>query len=343
MTVVSIEADDTAMDAALAELTLEHGLRHERTGTWATDVPGLPPLGEVVASRRGDRLDMQVIRREEGVLRLRLQHGRVFALLASPTPADVDALMAIVRHQIPARARSGDEQRVRMDFWSNATPEPVRITRLLEVPRWSQIAGNYGRETRHALAGLLDAKPPLAGGRLLLWNGPPGTGKTNALRALAWEWRDDVSVQYVTDPEQLLTHPTYGQRLLLGDRGSRWRLIVLEDAGELLAPDAKQRAGQGLARLLNLTDGLVGQGSKTLVLITGNEPLDRFHPAVSRPGRCAASVGFDRFDAAAGAAWLAERTSGPVELPTGATSLAELYARLEGRQAPAPERAFGFA
>ncbi len=53
----------------------------------------------------------------------------------------------------------------------------------------------------------------------------------------------------------------------------RWRMLVLEDTGELLSIDAKERAGRGLSRLLNAVDGLLGQGSRVLLLITTNEEL----------------------------------------------------------------------
>jgi hypothetical protein len=65
----------------------------------------------------------------------------------------------------------------------------------------------------------------------------------------------------------------------------RRRLIVLEDAGQLLAADARVAIGQGLSRLLNLTDGLLGAGLGTSVLVT------RLHPAVVRPGRTWAQIG----------------------------------------------------
>ena len=47
-----------------------------------------------------------------------------------------------------------------------------------------------------------------------------------------------------------------------------WRLLVLEDTGELLTPDAKTVIGQGLSRFLNVVDGLIGQGLRVLVLVT---------------------------------------------------------------------------
>ena len=62
--------------------------------------------------------------------------------------------------------------------------------------------------------------------------------------------------------------------------------MVLEDTGELLAEDAHTRTGQALSRLLNVTDGVLGQGMNTIVLVSTNEPLGRLHPAIRRAGRC---------------------------------------------------------
>ena len=42
----------------------------------------------------------------------------------------------------------------------------------------------------------------------------------------------------------------------------RWRLLLLEDCDELIGADAKRASGQALSRLLNLTDGLLGQGRR---------------------------------------------------------------------------------
>jgi AAA+ superfamily predicted ATPase len=48
---------------------------------------------------------------------------------------------------------------------------------------------------------------PPSGGRLVLWHGEPGTGKTSAIRALANEWRDWADFQFITDPEEFLANP----------------------------------------------------------------------------------------------------------------------------------------
>jgi hypothetical protein len=115
---------------------------------------------------------------------------------------------------------------------------------------------------------------------------------------------------------------------------------VLEDCDELLSADAKERAGQGLARLLNLVDGLIGQGLRIAVLITTNEPLSGFHPAVSRPGRCGAVVSFELFDSEEAGDWLA-RHGLPASSP-GRCSLADLFALGKGRAVAGRRRPVGF-
>jgi SpoVK/Ycf46/Vps4 family AAA+-type ATPase len=167
-------------------------------------------------------------------------------------------------------------------------------------------------------------------GRLLLWRGAPGTGKSHALRALVRAWEPWCSAHFIIDPEQLFgSAGAYLLDLLTwdGDHRSRWRLVILEDAGELIASDARSVTGQALSRLLNVADGLLGQGTRTLVLITTNEPVKRLHPATRRPGRCLAEIEFTPLSVEEANAWLAARNDPRrVENPT---TLAELFAGAE--------------
>jgi hypothetical protein len=112
--------------------------------------------------------------------------------------------------------------------------------------------------------------------------------------------------------------------------GPHWRLLVLEDTGELLRPDAKTIIGQGLSRFLNVVDGLIGQGLRVLVLVTTNERIETLHPAVARPGRCAANIEFDSLSADETVTWLGRH--GLVAEAGAAGNLASLYAQLEGRE-----------
>jgi SpoVK/Ycf46/Vps4 family AAA+-type ATPase len=185
----------------------------------------------------------------------------------------------------------------------------------------------------------------LLGGRLILWHGVPGTGKTSALRTLARENAKDILLEYVLDPDTFFGNETgYFVSVLFNDddeiEAGKTRLLVLEDCDELLAADAKRQGGQGLARLLNLVDGLIGQGLRIGVLITTNDPLSSFHPAVSRPGRCGAAIGFDAFDQEEADQWFAGEGLGAQG--RAKTSLAELLAIRDGRSVPEPRAPIGF-
>jgi hypothetical protein len=176
--------------------------------------------------------------------------------------------------------------------------------------------------------------PDNIAGRLLLLHGPPGTGKTSALRTLARSWRDWCQVDCVLDPERLFSDVGYLMDIAIGEEDGpgkgRWRLLLLEDCDELIRGNAKADTGQALSRLLNLTDGLLGQGRNVLVAITTNERFSALHPAVVRPGRSLANVEVGRFPREEAVAWLGAGHAAASAVGPGGATLAELFALRDG-------------
>ena len=187
----------------------------------------------------------------------------------------------------------------------------------VDVVPWPEARSGYSPAVQAAVDSLVDHVPDRASARrLLLWHGPPGTGKTSAVRSLMHAWREWADPVVLTDPETLLSDGRYLRRLVLDADGERWQLLVLEDAEGLLRKETGRRA---MSTLLNLTDGLLGQGLRCLFLITTNERLAALHPAVVRPGRCLAQVEFGPLPAAQAATLLGRPAAGPM-------TLAEVYA-----------------
>jgi hypothetical protein len=237
-----------------------------------------------------------------------------------------------------------DDERVEIGFWHLTGHGPRRRSRPITASPWAEIRPNYAPAAATAIEQLMGIGADDLTGRMLLVHGPPGTGKTTALRSLAREWRSWCQLDFVIDPERLFAEPGYLIEVVLGasdEDGPPWRLLLLEDCDELIRSDAKQSTGQSLSRLLNLTDGILGQGRQILVAITTNENVARLHPAVTRPGRCLAQIEVGRLPYPEAVAWLG--TSKGVDA-AGAT-LAELYALRDGKapvSTPEPAPVGGF-
>ena len=304
-------------------------------------------LGEPVlvrSSAEGDQLEAFVRLRGELLCLLDVGYGWVDAEVAGPDRASVQRAIKRLRRRL-ARPEP-ESSSVAFSFWSRGERGGEVRHRDVEVPAWAELRTNYAAGTAAALERLMGLREP-ARGRLLVWHGAPGTGKTYALRALSRAWRDWCSPHYVLDPETLLgADPRYLLDVLTwqdAEARDRWRLLVLEDAGELVCTDV--RGSAALAPLLNLTDGLLGQGTRTLVLITTNEPIGRLHPAVRRPGRCLSDLEFGALNTDEARAWLDR--SGTAREVTHPLTVSELYALAGGGETgtyePARRPAFGFA
>lgn len=257
--------------------------------------------------------------------------------------ADTDEALTRLWEQVSALAEAAiadgtDQMPLTLwSFGSSAVKEQDLVTPL----PWASARRNYPEATAAALDPVMALEGPPARGRLLLWHGAPGTGKTSALTALMTQWLPWCDPHLVTDPEQLFAAPQYLMQVF-NSRGTtalggplpgpdtapdqRWKLVVCEDADEYLRADGQARSGPALGRLLNATDGLLGRNLRTLVLLTTNDDVNQLHRALTRPGRCASLVEFRSFSDREARQWLPD----DLAAPAGGATLAELYGLVDG-------------
>lgn len=215
---------------------------------------------------------------------------------------------------------------------------PVRGYSLSEcgTERSRLVYSNYALETQTKLrlaAREITREDPR--GRLLLLEGPPGTGKTRALRGLITSVNDATTVVVV--PPHMVAELS-GPDLIGALIGQGMVVLVIEDADYALLDrssrseeDLKGSTG-ALSSILNLSDGILGAHINIRIIATTNQPVANLDAAVLRPGRLLDRIPFSVLSAADGTAFLERELKreikqgkvAPPNLQSGRT-LAELY------------------
>lgn len=328
--------DDTPVSFYFREIhgrLLRH-VAHEKISVkgWSLDMLGsFKSQLEASETFDGQRISWLLRHNPDLITLIEVVDGWAEILTAGKDYQAVHETCAVIARQVGEEA---DSAIVPITFWaSDPDKYPKAMMRKLEAPSWESLQDNYDTGVVEGVEKLL-ALRDCPKERMILWHGAPGTGKTHALRALLREWQPWCDAAFITDPERFVGgSPTYifdvanfGGGRTASEARQRSKLIILEDAGELMTTEARVTTGQGLSRLLNMTDGLLGQGLKVMILITTNEPLRAMHPAVIRPGRCLSEMEFGTLSAGQANRWLRERGSKAQVL--GSATLAQLYSML---------------
>jgi hypothetical protein len=264
-----------------------------------------------------------------------LSPGKLEIFLAGMEQNLLDKLLdTVAEYAISLRGKA--DEKVGITF-SYMTPHGAGYyNRNIECPKWNEVRENYTNAPQ--IEWLLNLDRPLDYGKLIFWYGKPGTGKTYCIRLLMREWKDKANFIYVLDPEQLFGKAGYLIDSLLHEpeesrpkkeakEKSRLKVLIIEDALDFLLEENRKDMSAAMSRLLNLTEGIVGQGFKVLVLITSNEQVGQIDPAFIRAGRCLQMLEFLPFTVRSGKYWL--EVHGKNCALDGEKTLADLYAMLK--------------
>jgi hypothetical protein len=241
-------------EAQFAALVFRRGFAHLTQQHWHTDAASLEPvLPYALATSRNESgrsavLDLERVVGGPCIAKVGLHSETLYArVAAAEQPALADAERWLRATFTPMDRDDESAPRVPVSFWSYGSCAG-EIARSISVPIWDQIAGNYPRRVRAGLERLYSPGfRPSDGGQLVLWHGDPGTGKTYALRALAWAWRHWCDLNYVTDPENFFgMRADYMMEVLLeeedDDESKRWRACPERPPGRRRSGPAHARA-----------------------------------------------------------------------------------------------------
>ena len=137
----------------------------------------------------------------------------------------------------------------------------------------------------HAISCLRSKRPC---GRLVLLDGPPGTGKSYLIRSLP-PAADGLYVLVAPSLVGNLSGPELVPVLLGNHNRDRPIVLIIEDADDALV---KRELGDRakLSEILNIGDGLLGQMMDLRIIATTNAGRRDLDPAVTRPGRLCSHV-----------------------------------------------------
>lgn len=147
--------------------------------------------------------------------------------------------------------------------------------------------GNYNPEVVEAfdhIAEDLATNSPC--GRLVIFDGPPGTGKTYLIRALLKSVPDALFVIVPAHLIPQLSNPGMINALVDARRnkGDLPTVFIVEDADDCLTPRAADNVN-AVSALLNLGDGILGAMMDIRLICTTNAKSEDLDSAVTRPGR----------------------------------------------------------
>lgn len=151
------------------------------------------------------------------------------------------------------------------------------------------IRTNYTKDTLDNLDHVMSCmKSDTPCGRLIILDGPPGTGKSFAIRAFA----NVVDATFIVVTSSLvgeISGPEILPVILEKKRENQPVVLIMEDADSALVMREKGSLQQ-LSELLNIGDGILGDLVDLRIVATTNSPRSDLDPAVKRPGRLCSHV-----------------------------------------------------
>ena len=149
------------------------------------------------------------------------------------------------------------------------------------------IAAHYNEDFREVDGIIREAVAEDSSG-LILFHGPPGTGKTSYIKSLVCGHRDKQFIFIPNDFVNELLQPSFVSFLI----ANKSAVLVIEDAEKVITARDQAQGNSVVSTILQLTDGLFSDYLNIKVICTFNTSLDRIDKALLRKGRMIAFYEF---------------------------------------------------
>lgn len=174
--------------------------------------------------------------------------------------------------------------------------------------------------------------------KLVLFNGEPGTGKTNYLKYLLNNTPDVKKIYIPPYFVQSIADPAFFPII----KREKESLLIIEDAEKILVNREDQSDNSTISILLNLCDGIMADVLNFKIIATFNTDEDKIDAALKRKGRMFLKYKFDKL-ANDKAAKLYEKVHGEELNSNDPMTLAEIYNDENNFGKKKQERKIGFA
>jgi hypothetical protein len=169
-------------------------------------------------------------------------------------------------------------------------------------------------------------------GRLVIFDGEMGTGKTHLVQALLDSVEEAMFVLVPPNMISQLSGPQLAPAFInLRNNNSQLKhsapiVLILEDADEILLPRMTDNQSS-ISGVLNTADGILGTTLNLRLLATTNGKRIEMDPAIMRPGRLCRRVNVERLDRheVVGCYKGITGKDFPGEIPPKSMTLAEIY------------------